>query len=94
MRANFDWAYDATTSDFQARLLFDGVVVRNRRQEPKESGGNNGTNGTDNEHNNHWLRVVTVAAASTADAVLEWRATANGVESSLGPTLIYAERIS
>lgn len=101
MTFSYQWNYDATNSDFEARGVLNGATafndrLFNHRQEPKDNGGTGpgdtvGT-GTDQNHSHTFTIIKNFTGVQTIE--LDWRSTNLGTNSSIWHSTLELWRVS
>ncbi len=97
---SYGWNHNATNSDFEGRLTFDGTILGDpfgngvtHKQEPADSGGTGGGSGTSQQHSFFQKFPVTIATEGQKQVDLDYRTDTGGDESTIWDAYIKIKRI-
>lgn len=88
------WNYDATTRDFLAKILVNGVEYFLHQQEPKDTGGGFGSTGTDQKHPASGFDYFTATATGNTTIEIQYRSSLNGTRASIWECRLEQWRVS
>lgn len=80
---SYMWNYDRIASDFESRVLVNGVTQMTHRQEPKDNAGGFGTTGTNQKHPASGFDYYTATSTGLVTIQLQYRPTYWGVKASI-----------
>ena len=96
---DYGWNRDTTATDFESRLLIDGVAQSSfasgllHKQEPQDSGGNVSGTGTDQAYGFSRRLHVDFAEGATPNIQLQYRSSQNNQDASIWDASITIERV-
>lgn len=90
---SYFWNHDSTSSDFQARITYDGYVKMLHRQEPKDSNGSLGATGTNQRIPASGFFLVNDPGGASRTINLEYSTSSAGKSSSVWEAYITIEKV-
>ena len=90
---SYSWNHDATSNDFEARILIDSVEEMFHKQEPKDSSGTFDLTGTSQQYKASGSIILNHTTPQTHNVTVQWRTDNGGVESSMWDLRIEMYRI-
>ena len=98
---SYGWNHDDTGSDFESRVLVDGILIGDpflngvtHKQEPQDSGGSGGISGTSQQMGFTLKEVVNIPTNGLKSVLVEYRTDSGGDESTIWNIMVEIRKIS